>query len=111
MQHTANWELIRARKQKLIVKNNMNENKWRLPHTYQVGDQVLLRKGSENKYEQPYSGPHTVRKVNTNGTVRLQQGSVTDTVNIRWLEPYKDSTDSNCGGECNMRTSKRRRRR
>ena len=111
VQHTANWELIRARKQRLIVKNNTNENKKRIPHTYKVGDQVLLRKGSENKYEQPYSGPHTVRKVNTNGTVRLQKGSVTDTVNIRRLEPYKDSTDSNRGGECNMRTSKKRRRR
>lgn len=54
IQHTTNWEYIRQRKQKLIKKNNENENAKRIPHTYQVGDQVMLCKGSENKYEQPY---------------------------------------------------------
>ena len=110
IQHTANWEYIRARKQRLIQKNNKNENKSRVPHTYHVNDKVMLRKGTENKYEAPFSGPHNILKVNTNGTVRLRVGSVTDTVNIRRIEPYKEVSDSIHGGECNMRLSKKRRR-
>jgi hypothetical protein len=88
IQHTANWEYICARKQRLIQKNNKNENKSRVPHTYHVDDKVMLRKGTKNKYEAPFSGPHKILKVNTNGTVRLRVGSVTDTVNIRRIEPY-----------------------
>ena len=110
VQHTANWEYIRARKQRLIQKNNKNENKSRIPHTYRVDDKVMLRKGTEYKYEAPYSGPHTILQVNTNGTVRLRVGSVTDTINIRRIEPYKEATGPIHGGECNMRLSKRKRR-
>ena len=80
--HLANWEHIRARKQKIIEKNNQNENAKRTPHTYQVGDQVMLKVGTENKYEQPFSGPHRILQVFTNGTVRLQMGAVADSVNI-----------------------------
>jgi hypothetical protein len=108
VQHTANWEYIRARKQRLIQKNNQNENKSCIPHTYQVNDKVMLRKGNENKYEAPFSGPHL--KVNTNGTVHLRVGSVTDTINIRRIIPYNESPDSIHGGECNMQLSKKRRR-
>ena len=70
----------------------------------------MLRKGNEYKYEAPYSGPHTILQVNTNGTVRLRVGSVTDTINIRRIEPYKEATGPIHGGECNMRLSKRKRR-
>jgi hypothetical protein len=110
VEHAANWEYIRQRKQKLIKKNNLNENAKRIPHTYEVGNKVMLRKGSNNKYEQPYSGPHTILQVNTNGTVRLQMGTVTDTINIRRIDPYKGAPDSIRGGKCNMRNSKRNRR-
>jgi hypothetical protein len=105
VQHTANWEYIRSRKQKLIKKNNINENKHRIPHTYNVGDKVMLRKGSENKYGQPYSGPHSILQVNMNGTVRLQLGAITDTINICRTGPYKEAPDSIHEGECNMRQS------
>jgi hypothetical protein len=60
VQHTANWEYIRQCKQKLIKKNNNNENAKCIPHTYKVGDKVMLCKGSENKYEQPYSASDSV---------------------------------------------------
>jgi hypothetical protein len=58
IQHTANWEYTRARKQRLIQKNNKNKNKSRVLHTYPVNDKVMLRKGTENKYEASFSGPH-----------------------------------------------------
>jgi transposase InsO family protein len=111
IKHTANWEFIRARKQLLIAKNNKRENSTRTPHTYAPGDKVLLRVGTENKYEQPYSGPHTISEVFKNGTVRLTIGSVTDTYNIRRLLPFREASSSNHGGECNMPTNRRKRQR
>jgi len=71
IKHTANWDYIRQRKQKIINKNNQRENSKRVEHHYQEGDKVLLRRGTENKQEQPYTGPHTILTVADNGTVRL----------------------------------------
>ena len=106
IQHKANWDIIKQRKQLLINKNNVQENKKRIPHTYEVGDQVLLRKGTENTYKSPYSGPHTILQVNDNGTVHMKVKKVTDTYNIRRLTPYVSTQTSNHGGECSMRISK-----
>lgn len=110
IKHQANWEYIRQRKQRLINQNNLRENSKRVFHEYSVGDKVLLIKGTNNKYEQPKSGPHEILQVNDNGTVRLMVKSVADNYNVRRLEPYVSEADSNHGGECNMRTSKRRRK-
>ena len=110
IKHVANWELIRKRKQDLIDKNNMRENANRIPYIYKEGDKVLLKRGTENKYETPYLGPFDILKVNDNGTVRLKMGAITDTVNIRRITPYCSSTVPDHGGECNMRTSKKKRR-
>lgn len=109
IEHLANWEVIRARKQGLIQKNNAYENAKRIPHTYTEGDKVMLKVGTEHKYEQPYSGPHHILQVFNNGTVCLQMGAVVDTVNIRRIEPFKEAPSSIHGGECNMRRSKRKR--
>ena len=110
IQHEANWEYIKQRKQQIINLNNKRENATRTEHTYKVQDKVLLRRGTENKYESPYQGPYEILKVNDNGTVRLMVKSVEDTYNIRRLIPYHSGTDQDHGGECNMRTSKRNRR-
>jgi len=109
VKHIANWEYIRQRKQKLIDKNNQRENSKRIPYQYQEGDKILLKKGTEFKYEQPYSGPHEIVKVNKNGTVRIQKGVVTETVNIRRITPYQEATTFDQRGGCNMRQSKKRR--
>lgn len=110
VKHEANWEYIRARKQYLIVKNNKAENSKRIPQTYSVGDKVLLKRGTENKYETPYSDPHIILKVNDNGTVRMQVKNVEDTNNIRCLTPYLGTEDIGHGGECSMQNSIVRRR-
>jgi hypothetical protein len=110
VKHEANWEYIRSRKQNLILKNNKAENSKRIPHTYAVGDQVLLRRGTENKYETPYQGPYTITQVNENGTVRMRIKNVEDTINIRRLTPYHGTDNIPHGGECSMRTSRVRRR-
>ena len=108
IQHTANWEYIQKRKQDLIDRNNQRENQKRIEYEYNVGDKILLRTGTENKYEQPYSGPHTVLQVHSNGTLHIQKGAVAETVNIRRVTPYTDSDVFDQRGGCNMRRSKRR---
>jgi hypothetical protein len=80
--------MIGARKQNIIKKNNKAENAKRIPHTYNVGDRVLLKRGTENKYETPYQGPFTITQVNENGTVRMIIKNVEDTINIRRLTPF-----------------------
>ena len=110
VKHEANWEYIRQRKQKLIEKNNKAENSKRIPHTYEIGDKVLLRRGNENKYETPYQGPYIITQINENGTVRMKINDVEDTINIRRLTPYLGTDNIPHGGECNMRTSRVRRR-
>jgi hypothetical protein len=93
-QYLADWTAIKTRKQDLIRKNNLIENAKRIPHRYQVGDQVMLEHHRANKYEQPYKGPFTITKVNNNGTVRLRMGAVTDTVNIRRIHPFRTTSHS-----------------
>lgn len=94
IEHIANWKYICTSKQKIIQKNNQLGNSSRIPHNYSVGDKVILWKGSGNKYEQPYSGPHTIVHVAKIGTVHLQVGAVIDTVNIRCIEPFKEAPSS-----------------
>ena len=111
IKHQANWEYIQNRKQDIINQNNQRENAKRIPHEYHKGDLVLLRIGTEHKYEQPYSGPHTITEVFSNGTVRIRKGAIVETVNIRRLQPYKKRAHASLhGGECSMRRSKRLRK-
>ena len=109
--HEANWEYIRKRKQQIIAKNTKAENAKCIPHTYTIGDRVLLRRGTENKYETPYQGPYNILKVNDNGTVRLKVKNVEDTYNIRQITPYIDPDNIDHGGECNMQIPEAKRRR
>jgi hypothetical protein len=46
VKHEANWEYICAQKQNFIIKNNEAENAKRIPHTYNIGDKVLLKRGT-----------------------------------------------------------------
>ena len=107
--HIANWDYIKQRKQTLINKNNEKENSKRTPHEYSVGDKVLIKKGTENKYETPYEGPYSILKKHDNGTIRLQRGAVEDTVNIRRITPFFEPDVSSHGGECNRQTSATRK--
>ena len=87
---------------KLINKNNKVKNAKRIAHVYQPGDQVLLRQGTENKYETPYQGPYCILQVNDNGPVRLNMGAAEDTINIQRLTPYIEPDNLHHGGKCSM---------
>jgi hypothetical protein len=98
-------EFICKRKQQLVEKNNKAENAKRIPHTCRIGDKVLVRRGTENKYEAPYEGPYTITKVNDIGTVCVKVNNVEDTFNIRRLTLYLRTESNDHGGECSMWTS------
>ena len=85
----ADWTNIRKRKQMVIKRNNDRENKRRRTHQYSVGDKMLVEARITDKHTEPmWNGPHTVIRVNDNGTLRLQQGIVQTTANIRRIKPY-----------------------
>ena len=89
IQYKANWAEIRLRKQSLIDKGVVKENKGRIQHDYAVGDKVLYTlPGIIPKLNQPREGPFKVMQVHVNGTLTIQRGSVTDRVNIRNISPY-----------------------
>ena len=50
IQHKANWDYIKQRKQALINKNNERENANCTKHTYRVGDKVLLQLKTSMKH-------------------------------------------------------------
>ena len=91
----ANWRFIKERRRHVIQQNNERENAKRSPHTYTVGDTVMIEQYQHRKYGQPkYKGPYVVDRVNDNGTVRLRQatangGTVYQTWNVRNIHPYK----------------------
>ena len=91
----ADWETIRRRKQRMINLNNARENVKRCDYTYTVGQQVYVRLDPNRKHgEDFFKGPYTVTQVNDNGTVKLTKattnGAVSQTWNIRNIEPRKD---------------------
>ena len=89
----ADWQYIKERKQKLILQNNKRENAKRIPHTYSVGDKVMVKQDPNRKHGTPrYLGPYTVTTVHDNGTVKLSKattngGAVIETWNARNLDP------------------------
>ena len=90
----ADWQCIKERKQKLILQNNRRENAKRIPHTYSVGDRVMIKEEASRKHGlDAFGGPWTVAQVNDNGTVKLTgasvQGAVTQTWNTRNVDPCK----------------------
>ena len=93
VQFEADWNIIKANKQKMIKRNNQIENSKRIAHVYHVGDKVLLKNGGTRKAkygEETWSGLCRVRKVNDNGTVVLKVGTVIDTFTIRRIKPYNE---------------------
>ena len=85
----ADWDYIRQRKQNIIHNYNERENAKRIPHTYQIGDRIMLKKYNQHKYDSPeYEGPYTITTVNDNGTVRIQWRKFYDVVIIRNIKPY-----------------------
>jgi hypothetical protein len=89
----ADWARIITRKQNQINRDNARENLQRRHHEYKIGDQILMTKpGITRKMAAPRDGPFEIIKINTNGTVRIRRNAVTQTINIRRLTPFCDSS-------------------
>jgi hypothetical protein len=70
-----------------------------------VGEKVLIKRGTDNKYKTPYQGPYTITQVVENGTVQMMIKNDGDTINIRRLTPYLNTDNIPHGGECSMQNS------
>jgi hypothetical protein len=86
----ADWGAIEQQRQKKMVRKNRIENASRISHDYKVGDKILHKKPEKHlrKLEAPRTGTHTVTAIYTNGTVRIQKGSVSERFNIIRFFPY-----------------------
>jgi hypothetical protein len=72
-----------------MKRNNDRENRSRIPHKYKKNDKVLLTKpGTNPKLDTPRMGPYAVKRVYTNGTIRIRRGVISERVNIRRVTPY-----------------------
>ena len=82
-------QLLRHRRQVLIDKNNLRENKRRRHHDYAIGDQFLILAFKPNALEERAKGPYTITQVHNNGTVSYGLNEeVIDRINIRRIKPY-----------------------
>jgi len=87
--YIADWNAIGKRRQTAVDKNTLIENKRRIDYDYQIGNKVTIRKdGVLRKAEDKSTGPFVITQVFTNGTVRIQRGSVSERINIRRIDPY-----------------------
>ncbi len=90
IRHLADWRYIRERKQDSIDRSNARENAKRLPHQYKPGDQVLIKAEQKRKFgTDAYLGPYVVDRVFDNGTLRVDEGGLSDVYNIRNVTPYR----------------------
>lgn len=84
-----NWKALSIKKQKITDLANARENLKRLDHDYSIGDRVyIVRDKIHRKMDGPKTGPFPITEIFTNGTVRIQRGSVNERINIRRLEPH-----------------------
>ena len=81
---------ITEARQMKIDKRLIYENRKRRFHDYKVGDQVMCRTARKSKVNIPYTGPHVIETVHTNGTVTIRRGpNVRDRINVRQVKPAK----------------------
>ena len=89
IQYIADWSAIGKRRQKQVDQSNANENKARIDFDYRVGSKVaIIIDGVHRKAEDKNDGPYLVTEVFSNGTVRIQRGTINERINIRNLTPW-----------------------
>ena len=88
IKHVTNWEHIKQSNQKRIKNNSGQENKSRVEHHYQVGDQVLINAIKQTEHDAEYEGLYFLTKFNSNSTVNFQKEKVNDTIDICRIKPF-----------------------
>lgn len=96
--YVADWADIGRRRQMQVDRDNARENSRRLPYDYKIGSKCLIIKNINGerlpKADDRNKGPYAVTEVYTNGTVRIQKGSVSERINIRRITPYFDAAET-----------------
>ena len=78
-----NWKELSIRKQALVDKNTLRENRKRIDYDYQIDDLVYVTKdGFFKKFDSTKKGPYPVTEVFSNGTVCIQRGAVNERIYI-----------------------------
>ena len=90
--HVADWEHIRQRKQLWINLNNNQDNMRRNNHQYKVGDKILVKHKKNSKQKLEFMGPFPITQINDNVTVRFQKGIINDAINIRRIKNLRLNT-------------------
>ena len=79
------------RKQAQVDQDNKQEKSKRIKYDYAVGNQAyVIIQSIKRKLYDTKKGPYPITQVCTNGTVRIQRGSVNERINIFLLEPVLD---------------------
>jgi hypothetical protein len=79
------WQSICQRCQAITDCDNLHKNAHRVPHTYSVGDLVLIRQDNGGKLAKPTRGPYRLIDVahqHVNGTVVVDLNHSHETFNI-----------------------------
>jgi hypothetical protein len=90
--YMAHWQSIRQRHQAITDCNNLCKNACQVPHTYSVGDLVLIRQDTHGKLAKPTHGPYRFIDSacqHVNGTVVVDLNHSHEMFNIRRLIPFK----------------------
>jgi hypothetical protein len=88
----AHWQSIHQWRQAITNCNNLRENARWVPHTYSVGDLILIHQDTHGKLDKPTSGPYQlidVARQHVNGTIVVDLNHSHKTFNIWWLIPFK----------------------
>jgi hypothetical protein len=89
--YMAHWQSICQRRQAITDCNNLCENTCWVPHTYSVGDVVLIHQDICSKLAKPTRGPYRLIDVacqHVNGTVVVDLNHSHKMFNIWWLIPF-----------------------
>ena len=74
-------------KQAQVDQDNQQENAKKIKYDYAVSDQAYVRiQGIKRKLDNTKKGQYPITQVFTNGTVKIQRGSVNERINILLLE-------------------------
>jgi hypothetical protein len=87
----AHWQSIRQRCQAITDHNNLRKNMCRVPHTYSVGDLVLIHQDTRGKLAKPTPGPYRLIDVacqHVNGTIMVDLNHSHEMFNIWQLIPF-----------------------
>ena len=88
----ADWKKTGEHRQLLIDHYTSRENEGRIDYDYKVGQKVLiwkeviLRKTGSRHLRDPW----VITSVHTNGTIRVQCGNKSESINIRRVKPFHE---------------------